>query len=197
MLQMSKEKRLHNGRQGGEANIPGLDEGSSKESNALDVAATAVIPALLPCQRKAPGVDCLNLEVALNWTWRWRWSEGTGAAGVEAPCVCDLSATEEAPAQELDMCNTRKLDAIALCLLRSSLSTKPSKKQNKPPGTIPNDRQFQASTEAILKEISWWEITKQKTGGKKEKKKKKLREISTTAATDELMRLQEEEGRRF
>jgi hypothetical protein len=66
MLQMSKEKRLHNGRQGGEANIPGLDEGSSKESNALDVAATAVIPALLPCQRKAPGVDCLNLEVALN-----------------------------------------------------------------------------------------------------------------------------------
>jgi hypothetical protein len=30
-----------------------------------------------------------------------------------------------------------------------------------------------------------------------EEKKKKLREISTTAAAGELMRLQEEEGRRF
>ncbi len=145
MLQMSKQKRLHNGRQGGEANIPGPDAGSSKESNALDVAATAVIPVLLPCQRKAPGVDCLNLEVALNWTWRWRWSEGTGAAGVEAPCVCDLSATEEAPAQELDMCNTRKLAAIALvCCEEAVFPPNPQKKQNKPPGTIPTDRQSQS-----------------------------------------------------
>jgi len=168
MLQMSKEKRLHNGRQGGEANIPGLDEGSSKESNALDVAATAVIPALLPCQRKAPGVDCLNLEVALNWTWRWRWSEGTGAAGVEAPCVCDLSATEEAPAQELDMCNTRKLDAIALCLLRSSLSTKPSKKTKQTPW---NDSQRQTipklQQKRFLKKLAGEKLRNRKLGAKK------------------------------
>lgn len=139
-----RKKGCITGGKGGEANIPGLDEGSSKESNALDVAATAVIPALLPCQRKAPGVDCLNLEVALNWTWRWRWSEVTGAAGVEAPCVCDLSATEEAPAQELDMCNTRKLDAIALAYCEAVFPPNPQKNKTNPLETIPNDRQFQS-----------------------------------------------------
>jgi hypothetical protein len=66
------------------------------------------------------------------------------------------------------MCNTRKLDAIALCLLRSSLSTKPSKKTKQTPW---NDSQRQTipklQQKRFLKKLAGEKLRNRKLGAKK------------------------------